>query len=381
MPRLLRKSTLAQREESIALRTLKQEIKKPQKKIHPFKVFDAAYEKSMNNSKSSKLKALIKEEETLFQEESQRLYTLFCTIDELNRKAIASPSDSESIEKTSKEEQERTVDQAECDEHLTWDSSEDINSPEKDTGDVFDPPLLSPPSIPPALSKDRSESVSVNRAEFAFVYTDSGPDIRLEPVCRTQPSAVIDISVNPGLINQENTLLKRNNLAAALNATEEEAEVEGDKMDEDEFKRKLKALKGAIRRAEETILDYVADCVTADKDIVQSSLKDIRLAYNGCSDKANDIIDELIDDDPTDEARIKQIGDLRKALREKLVKNEKEVNERLLEVLATHAENKPPSEAAQKDENLKATKLYTRIGYIKEKANGLKTTILKQKMT
>ena len=64
-----------------------------------------------------------------------------------------------------------------------------------------------------------------------------------------------------------------------------------------------------------------------------------------------------------------------------MVKNEKEVNERLLEVLATHAENKPPSEAAQKDENLKATKLYTRIGYIKEKANGLKTTILKQKMT
>ena len=142
----------------------------------------------------------------------------------------------------------------------------------------------------------------MNRAEFAFVYTDSGPDIRLEPVCRAQQSAVIDISVNPGLINQENTLLKRNNLAAALNATEEEAEVEGDKMDEDEFKRKLKALKGAIRRAEETILDYVADCVTADKDIVQSSLKDIRLAYNGCSDKANDIIDELIDDDPTDEA-------------------------------------------------------------------------------
>ena len=204
MPRLLRKTTLAKTEESIALRTLKQE--KPQKKTKPFKVINAALEKSMIKNKPSKLKTLIGEEETLFQEELQRLYSLFSTIDELNKKEAASPIDSESVEHTSDKEQERTVEQVERDENLTWDSSQDINSPEKDTSDVFDTLVLSPTSIPPALSKDRSESVSVNQAEFEIVFTDSGPEIRLEPVCRAKPRAVIDNSVNPGLINQENTV-------------------------------------------------------------------------------------------------------------------------------------------------------------------------------
>ena len=60
MPRLLRKTTLAKTEESIALRTLKQE--KPQKKTKPFKVINAALEKSMIKNKPSKLKTLIREE-------------------------------------------------------------------------------------------------------------------------------------------------------------------------------------------------------------------------------------------------------------------------------------------------------------------------------
>ena len=61
-------------------------------------------------------------------------------------------------------------------------------------------------------------------------------------------------------------------------------------------------------------------------------------------------------------------------------KNEEEVNKRLLEILATHAENKPPSEATIKEEKLKVIKLNTRIGFIKEKAKSLKNTILGQEM-
>ena len=374
MPRLLRKTTLAKTEESIALRTLKQE--KPQKKTKPFKVINAALEKSMIKNKPSKLKTLIGEEETLFQEELQRLYSLFSTIDELNKKEAASPIDSESVEHTSDKEQERTVEQVERDENLTWDSSQDINSPEKDTSDVFDTLVLSPTSIPPALSKDRSESVSVNQAEFEIVFTDSGPEIRLEPVCRAQPRAVIDNSVNAGLINQENTVL---NPATALNATEEVTEVEGEKMDEEEFKRKLKALKIAFRKSEDRISSYSARCVTASMDLVQMKLDDIRLVYNVCVDKANDFIGDLDEDDPTDEARIAQVCDLKKALMEKLVLNEDDVNKRLQEVLATNAEVIPPSEATKKEDSLKVTKLKTRIGFINEKANGLKATILKLK--
>ena len=138
-------------------------------------------------------------------------------------------------------------------------------------------------------------------------------------------------------------------------------------MDQKEFINKMKTLKGAIRKAEDKILSFVAKCVTADNIAVQLNLDDIRLVYHAFVDKANDIIDDLNEDDPTDESRVTQIVNLKEALTEKLVKNEEEVNKRLLEVLATLAENKPLSEAAKKEENLKTIKLNTRIGFIEEK--------------
>ena len=81
----------------------------------------------MQTSKTSKLQALIEEEKSLLQEELQRLYSLFCTIDEVNSEAAAGPSDLNPVENTSGDaEEESSVNQAECIEDLTWDSSQDI---------------------------------------------------------------------------------------------------------------------------------------------------------------------------------------------------------------------------------------------------------------
>ena len=115
-------------------------------------------------------------------------------------------------------------------------------------------------------------------------------------------------------------------------------------MDHKVFKNKMKTLKGAIRRAEDKILSCVAKCITADNNTVQLNFDDIRRVYHAFVYKANDIMDDLNEDNPTDEARIIQIVDLKKYLTEKLIKNEEEINERLLEVLATNVENKPHSD-------------------------------------
>ena len=118
MPRLLRKSTLAKTEETNNLIAIRN--RKPKKKLNPVKV------KSMQRSKLSKLKTLIGKEEDLFKEELQRLYSLFCTIDEFKSKSVTSPHEQGGNSDT----EESTSDQVDG-EGLTWDSSQDINSPEK----------------------------------------------------------------------------------------------------------------------------------------------------------------------------------------------------------------------------------------------------------
>ena len=239
--------------------------RKPKKKLNPLKV------KSMQRRKLSKLRSLIGREEDLFIEELQ---SLFCTIDEFNSKSVTSPHEQGGNSDT----EESTSDQVDG-EGLTWDSSQDINSPEKDTTDIFDLLVSSPPSVPPALSKDRSESVSVNFAEFDIVHTDSGLDLQLEPVYRTEPEVELGREQSKDLSPVVSPPPQATNPAEALSAIEEENNVRGEEMDGEEYKRKMKALKGAVRRAEDEISSYVADCVTANEETVQMKLKDIRLVF------------------------------------------------------------------------------------------------------
>ena len=68
---------------------------------------------------------------------------------------------------------------------LVWDNEGDLRSPLKDTSDLLDTSFRFEEvedSVPPALSRDRSVSVSVNRAKYLTL--DSGEIHDIQPVCR-----------------------------------------------------------------------------------------------------------------------------------------------------------------------------------------------------
>ena len=69
-------------------------------------------------------------------------------------------------------------------ESLAWDNQGDLNLPLKDTSDLLDFSFRSEDqdSVPPCLSRERSKSVSVNRA--SYLTLESGEILDIQPVCR-----------------------------------------------------------------------------------------------------------------------------------------------------------------------------------------------------
>ena len=69
-------------------------------------------------------------------------------------------------------------------ESLAWDNQGDLNFPLKDTSDLLDFSFRSEDqdSVPPCLSRERSKSVSVNRA--SYLTLESGEILDIQPVCR-----------------------------------------------------------------------------------------------------------------------------------------------------------------------------------------------------
>ena len=137
-----------------------------------------------------KLRGVIQEQEDLFQEEVQGLYNLLYTVDVKSIEEIPSPTLGRS-------------------ESLTWDSQADIQSPLKDTSDTLDFRFSDLDSSPPALSKKRSVSVSVNRAYY--LEGEDGQIGELQPVCRSLNSIFegSEPQEQSGLITQD-SLLERN---------------------------------------------------------------------------------------------------------------------------------------------------------------------------
>ena len=90
---------------------------------------------------------------------------------------------------------------------LDWDSQADIDSPLKEI-DLLETSFFDQELLPPALSKDRSESLSVNRPNFVDLGEEG---LGLEPVCRNLNSSFDSYlkEGEPDLINQD-TLLRRN---------------------------------------------------------------------------------------------------------------------------------------------------------------------------
>ena len=94
---------------------------------------------------------------------------------------------------------------------LAWDEQGDIRSPLKDTSDILDSTFhfAEEDSSPPALSRSRSVSVSVNRASY-ITEESSGNLVDLQPVCRSLNLDLGSSSVGAsGLISQD-SFLERN---------------------------------------------------------------------------------------------------------------------------------------------------------------------------
>ena len=99
---------------------------------------------------------------------------------------------------------------------LLWDGQADLESPLKDTSDILDTSFdflgrkESEASPPPALSRERSVSVSVNRA--SYLCDETGEILNLHPVCKDL-NRVLDNNPRPsgasGLISQD-SFLERN---------------------------------------------------------------------------------------------------------------------------------------------------------------------------
>ena len=315
---------------------------------------------------SFKLKALVSREEKLFKEELQRLYSLFNTLEDSREIVVPNPSPAGSQQS------------------LVWDDQADLRSPLKDTSDLLDTSFNFSPgqeeSLPPALSRDRSTSVSVNRADYRYIVGESGDDIiELEAVTRhceglSHPVSADELQEALSELS-EDTILERNFGLPEVEALPllQEVDVE---MEEDDYKKELKALKDVKRRVERKIAGYTAaDVTAADKDDYKETLKTTRTLYDAFVAKVDNLIDRL-----EDEEKIQEVNDLLDELSVKLKKNEKEVKEKLLQVVADYDASKPLSEADKKLKAEKVAKVKTRIGFIKEKAVDFKNGILKLKV-
>ena len=384
MLKALRKSTLKQRKSREGIIPVTKRFFKSQIRL---------------KRRSRKLSEIIREEEDLVRQDLQKLYQLSTQEDKepeetlqtsslISLAAISDPVPTGSATKPV----------SGSNESLTWDNQADLSSPLKDTSDILDSSFIfgDIDTCPPALSRDRSVSVSVNRANYEAV----GSEVNLHPVCRNLNRNFLasdSSNYNPELITQDSILernlairerdtvsLVREDIQEELEQLSDKVEiieVEGrrDKMVNTDYETKLKALKSSYRRVEHKILSYGPDVVTViDKEEYKGQLKDIRISFDTFNDLANDLLDDL-GDNTVDEERVTVVNELIESLRSKLKNNEVAVKNKVAEVMSAYEANKPMSAKDKKEESLKVEKVRKRMGFIKEKAIEAKKRILKVK--
>ena len=265
----------------------------------------------------------------------------------------------------------------------------------QDTSDLLDFSFRSEDqdSIPPALSRERSKSVSVNRA--SYLTLESGEILDIQPVCRNLNKR-FDYLKQSGSCNlaSQDSFLERNLKAKeveTLNLIAEEGEnldeevfidqdSEAAKMEENTYKEQLKKLKSDHRKVKRKINEYTADDVTIeDKDEFRTYLKEARDAFDTFKVNADSVID-LLDID-TNTLRVDEIETLVSELSTAIKKNEKEVKEKITDVKAQAAVNAPRSDEDKRREAQKVEKIEKRMEFLNNKAaaNELKVVNLKPK--
>ena len=321
--------------------------------------------------KSFELQKIIEENKESLDKEIERLCSIY----------PEQPSSDESVleksqESDTEEEFESPRSRFVSENSLVWDQHGDLESPLKDTSDILDTTFQysdNQDSLPPALNRGRSVSVSVNRADYSRL--ESGELVELHPVCKD--SARI---ASPGLISQD-SFLERNLQAKqvevfSLIGEEDLDAVEiidievGDtrnKMDSGTFKEHVVKLKNDVRKVMRKINDYTATEVRiADSQDFKENLKVARKAFEEVREALDKVVDEL--DPDTEKERINELENIMSGLTSALKKNECEVKDKMTEILDQATANKPRSEDELKKEEHTKQKLIKRIGFLKEKA-------------
>ena len=159
--------------------------------------------------KSIELQLQIVENQTEIQKEIERL----CSIELSDSGSSSSTTSLETVFESPLLSPVPGTRQAGSSASLLWDSQADLQSPLKDTSDLLDRTFgfsEVESSPPPALSRERSVSVSVNRANY--VTHKSGKVLDLQPVCKSLNSVLDNNPVSgevAGLISQD-SFLERN---------------------------------------------------------------------------------------------------------------------------------------------------------------------------
>ena len=272
---------------------------------------------------------------------------------------------------------------------LAWDNQGDLRSPLKDTSDLLDTSFRyegDQDSLPPALSRDRSVSVSVNRA--SYLTRETGEILDIQPVCRDLNFRFEEAGQGePRSLRSQDSFLERNlqdKQIETLNLIREEEEIcldleerrnevfvdeelEAIKMEENIYKNHLKKLKSDQRKVQRKISEYTADDVTVeDKDEFRNYLNDARNKFEAFKDAADAVIDLL--DIELEALRVEEIEALVKETSTAIKKNEKEVKEKITEVKVQAVVSAPQSEVEKRMDNQKVEKLKKRMEFLKEKA-------------
>ena len=273
---------------------------------------------------------------------------------------------------------------------LDWDDQGDVRSPLKDTSDLLDTTFNfeeESESIPPALARRRSVSVSVNRARY--IGLEPGGVLDLQPVCRNLNQS-FGFENSSRLPSQE-SFLERNLRAKeveALNIIEEEGNEnenlifdesireEEDKMDEKTYESHMKNFKLKSTKVRKKIKLYTKEQVTvADANDYKDYLKVVRTALEELTEDITDVTAVL--DANTELARIEELEKLLDEVTSEVLNNEKEVKLKMVELTSEDAAKKSKSEADTRADTLKAEKLKKRMSFLLKGQPKMKTKLEK----
>ena len=263
-------------------------------------------------------------------------------------------------------------------ESLDWDAKGDIESPLKDEeeGCIVE-------SLPPALSRFRSASTSINRVNQVDV---DEIDFDFQPVCKdlnsllategTEQSLQDTILRNNLRFCEERLLegiLEENSNKSLSHSHSEEAFDAIMSMEAATYGARLKHVKSEAWSVEYSINNFTEEDVTiVDKDDFKDRLKEIRQLNENFVTAAKGLLNDLTEVSEEDRGRVIEVNTIIQNLSTKLRDNENKIKNKMAELIDAHDSKKTKDSSSKETEK---EKFLVRIKHIKNNAEDLKSKI------